>query len=63
MSMKNRVVRVSTTEFEMADGRVYPHVAPLDPVPTLEEFQELYDLWSDRLNGTDVRPSSPTKSG
>ena len=47
--MKKKVVRVTTTEFELDDGRVYTHVVPLSPVPTVEEFQVFYDLWSDRL--------------
>ena len=47
--MKKKVVRVTATEFELEDGRVYTHVIPLNPVPTVEEFQVFYDLWSDRL--------------
>ena len=47
--MKKKVVRVTATEFELEDGRVYTHVVPLNSVPTVEEFQEFYDLWSDRL--------------
>ena len=47
--MKKKVVRVTSTEFELEDGRVYTHVIPLNPVPTVEEFQVFYDLWSDRL--------------
>lgn len=38
-----KVVRVSETEFELDNGAVYPHVAPLDEVPSLEEFQATYD--------------------
>lgn len=56
--MKNKVVRVSATEFELDDGRVFPHIETLDPVPSPEEFQVFYDLWSDRLKGTDDRPSN-----
>jgi hypothetical protein len=63
MSMKNKVVRVTATEFELDDGRVFPHVEPLDPVPSPEEFQVFYDLWSDRLKDTDVRPGDTQKSG
>lgn len=29
-----RVVRVTRTEFELSDGRVYQHVVELDEVPT-----------------------------
>lgn len=45
-----RVVRVTRTEFELSDGRVYQHVVELDEVPTIEEFQELYDHWKRLLN-------------
>lgn len=37
------VVRVTKTEFELDDGRVFPHPVELDEVPTLEEFQKTYD--------------------
>jgi hypothetical protein len=62
--MKMKVVRVSATEFELEDGRVFPHVTPLEPVPTPEEFQVHYDLWSDRLKSKDVQwPCFAQKSG
>jgi len=37
------VVRVTKTEFELDDGRIFPHPVELDEVPTLEEFQKTYD--------------------
>jgi len=42
-----RVVRVTRTEFELSDGRIYEHPVPLDveQVPTIEEFQRTYDHW------------------
>ena len=40
-----RVVRVTKTEFELADGRVYDHPIELEDVPSLEEFQAVYDEW------------------
>lgn len=46
MSM-SKVVKVTKTEFELEDGRVFPHVEPLDEVPTVEEFQAIYDHWSE----------------
>ena len=42
---KAMVVRVTETEFELEDGRVYPHLIVLDDVPTVEEFQGIYDHW------------------
>ena len=39
------VTRVTKTEFELDDGRVYQHPFELDEVPTIEEFQRIYDHW------------------
>lgn len=50
-----RVVRVTKTEFELSDGRIFPHVVELDEVPTVEEFQEYYDHWKRLLIPTDGR--------
>jgi hypothetical protein len=40
-----KVVRVTKTEFELEDGRVYDHPVELEDVPSLEDFQEVYDEW------------------
>lgn len=40
-----KVVRVTKTEFELEDGRVYDHPIELEDVPSLEDFQSLYDEW------------------
>ena len=40
---KPMVVRVTKTEFELDDGRIFPHPVELDEVPTVEEFQKIYD--------------------
>ena len=37
------VVRVTKTEFELDDGRIFPHPVELDEVPSVEEFQKIYD--------------------
>ena len=41
------VVRVTATEFETSDGAIHPHMFPFEPgeVPSLEEFQRIYDHW------------------
>ncbi len=39
------VIRVTKTEFELDDGRIYQHPFELDEVPTIEEFQRIYDHW------------------
>ena len=41
-----KVVRVTKTEFELEDGRVYEHPVDLDEIPTVEEFQKIYDEWA-----------------
>jgi hypothetical protein len=43
--LSRKIVRVTTTEFETADGTVRPMVFELDETPTVEEFQEIYDDW------------------
>lgn len=40
---KPMVVRVTKTEFELDDGRIFPHPVELDEVPSVEEFQKIYD--------------------
>jgi len=39
------IKRVTRTEFETDDGRVFEHPVELDDVPTVEEFQSVYDKW------------------
>jgi len=48
---KVRVVRVTETEFKLSDGRAYQHFEKLDTVPTVAEFQEIYDYWFKILKG------------
>lgn len=44
-----KVVRVSCTEFELDDGRVFPHVVELDSVPSVEQFQKYLDEWYEKM--------------
>lgn len=44
-----KVIRVTATEFEIDDGRVFEHLVELDEVPTTEEFQAIYDQWRANL--------------
>ena len=39
------ITKVTKTEFETADGTVYPITFELDSVPSVEEFQKIYDEW------------------
>jgi hypothetical protein len=43
MEKKPMVVRITKDEFELDDGRIFPHMVELDEVPTIEEFQKTYD--------------------
>ena len=60
------VVRVTRTEFELDDGRVYQHPVVLDNVPTVEEFQSIYDHWrvilsQEFVEEVDARPITDDK--
>ncbi len=46
---KVKVVRIDKFEFELEDGRVYKHFMKLNEVPSLEEFQKMYDYWQSVL--------------
>lgn len=48
--VKMKVIRVNENEYELEDGRVYEHVVTLDEVPSLEEFQKIYDEQVDKMN-------------
>ena len=40
-----KVIRVTKSEFELEDGRVFQHPVELDDVLSVEEFQAIYDRW------------------
>ena len=44
-----KVVKVTKTEFELEDGRVYEHPVELDEVPTIADFQAIYDEWVEKF--------------
>lgn len=39
------IVKVSETEFETDDGVVFPIPFELENVPSVAEFQKIYDEW------------------
>ena len=43
---KRLVVRVTKTEFELDNGRVFEMPIELEEVPPLKVFQQIYDQWS-----------------
>lgn len=42
-----KVVRVTKKEFELEGGRVFEHPVELEKVPTVKEFQAIYDSWAE----------------
>ena len=44
-----KVVRVTKTEFELEDGNIYEHPVELDEVPTIADFQAIYDEWAEKF--------------
>jgi len=39
------IVRLTKTEYELDDGTIYPIPFEIDKLPTIEEFQTIYDEW------------------
>lgn len=39
------ITRITKTEFETDDGETHQIPFELDEVPTIEEFQKIYDEW------------------
>lgn len=46
---KRMVVRVTPTEFELDTGRIFEMPFELEEVPDLEDFQRIYEQWSNIL--------------
>jgi hypothetical protein len=39
------IVKITKTEFETDDGNIHPIPFELDEIPSIEEFQKIYDQW------------------
>jgi hypothetical protein len=39
------ITRITKTEFETDDGEIHQIPFELDEIPTVEEFQKIYDEW------------------
>ena len=37
-------------DFELEDGQDFQHPIPLDEIPTIDEFQEIYEKWIEIFN-------------
>lgn len=48
---KVKIIRIDKKEFELEDGRVFQHPVELETVPSLEEFQKIYDQWFRTIKG------------
>ena len=59
MKDKNKVVRVDKKEFETEDGTIYPHPIELDEIPTIEEFQRIYDYWRQMFDECKRKANQP----
>lgn len=44
-----KVIRVTRTDFELSDGKVYEHPVPLNYDPNVADFQKVYDQWKGML--------------
>lgn len=43
--LSRKIVKVTKTEFQTEDGNIHPIMFELDEVPTIKEFQKIYDEW------------------
>ena len=39
------IIRITKTEFETEDGTIYPIPFEFFEIPSIEEFQKIYDEW------------------
>ena len=39
------IVKITKTEFGTEDGVIHPIPFELEEIPSIEEFQEIYDQW------------------
>lgn len=58
------VVRVTKTEFELSDGRIFPMMFDFadDEVPSVEEFQKQYDQWLALFNKMELTGNEQANS-
>lgn len=44
-----KIIRVTKEFFETDTGEIFKHPAPLKKVPSLKEFQDIYNKWEKEL--------------
>ena len=45
-----KVIRLDENEYELENGEVFQFPEPLEIVPSIEEFQKIYEKWHSILN-------------
>lgn len=43
--MSHKITRITKDEFETDDGKIHPMIFDTEEIPTIEEFQKIYDEW------------------
>lgn len=56
-----KVVRLTKDEFELEDGTIQPMMLDIDPLPTLEEFQQYLDNAAEYM-GIEVEDGEESKN-
>jgi len=46
---KMKVIKVTKTEFELENGQVFEHPVELDEIPSIDDFQEIYNEWAEKF--------------
>ena len=44
---KKMIIRLTKTEFELSDGTIHPILFNMEDLPSIEEFQKIYDNWAE----------------
>jgi len=45
-----KVIRVNRKEFELSDGRIFPHPIELDETLKLSDFKKYFQYWKELLS-------------
>ena len=57
-----KIISVTKSEFVTEDGTVHPILFELDEVPTVEEFQAIYDDWLQVFHDKELLGNEPKTS-
>lgn len=60
--MQNRkIIKVTKTEFYTEDGKSHPMIFELDEIPSIKEFQKIYDQWTEIFKQQSLLESNESK--